>query len=69
MSHAEPVLLALWEKKWPRDDVDLVGELSDAPAQLLKLQPGSSIEKTILRRHVVQVESRPARDIALWRVG
>ena len=56
VSHAEPVLLALWEKERPRDDVDLVGDSSDAPAKLLKLQPGSSVEETILRRHVVEVE-------------
>ena len=58
VSHAKAVLFAFGQKERPRDDVDLVGDSSDAPAKLLKLQPGSSVEETILRRHVVEVKRR-----------
>ena len=58
VSHAEPVLLALWEKKWPRDDVDLVGDLSDAPTELFQSQPRAAIQQAILRAHVVEVKRR-----------
>jgi hypothetical protein len=69
VTHTEAVLFSFGQKQWPRDDVHLVGDSSDAPAQLFEPQPRAAIQHAVLRRHVVEVKRRPARDIARWRVG
>ena len=42
---SEAVFLSFWKKQRPRDDVDLVGDASDAPAELLNLQPRAAIQQ------------------------
>ena len=58
VAHAEAVPFSFGQKERPRDDVDLVGQLSNLTTQLLEAQPGPAVKKTILRRHIVQVKRR-----------
>ena len=44
VSHAKAVLFAFGQKERPRDDVDLVGDLGDAPAELFQSQPRAAIQ-------------------------
>ena len=58
VTHTEAVFLSFWKKQRPRDDVDLVGDASDAPAELFQSQPRAAIQQAILRAHVVQIKRR-----------
>ena len=44
VTHTEAVLFAFGQKERPRDDVDLVGDLGDAPAELFQSQPRAAIQ-------------------------
>ena len=56
VSHAKAVLFAFGQKERPRDDVDLVGDSSDAPTELFQPEPGATIQHGVLRAHVIEVE-------------
>ena len=56
MPHPQAVLFALGQKERPRDDVDLVGDLSNLTTQLLEAQPGAAIQHGVLGAHVIEVE-------------
>ena len=56
VTHTEAVLFAFWQKQRPRDDVDLVSDLSYTPAELFQPEPGATIQHGVLRAHVIEVE-------------